>query len=86
VADSATGEITFLAVLPSHEGQGIGRRLLSLVVNRLHMAGAQRIWLAAPSDPADRAYGFYRAVGWQATGDRTNKGDDILEPRIDNAN
>jgi hypothetical protein len=49
------------------------------------MAGAQRIWLAAPSDRADRAYGFYRAVGWQATGDRTKKGDDILELRIASA-
>ena|ERR1700722_9709782 len=61
--DSVTGEILGHSVLPAYEGQGIGRRLLSLVVDALRTSGANRIWVAAPFDPALRAYGFYRAVG-----------------------
>jgi ribosomal protein S18 acetylase RimI-like enzyme len=83
--NSATGEILGLAVLPSYEGRGIGRRLLSLVVGGLRAAGAKRIWLATPSDPALRAYGFYRALGWRPTGEQTGNGDEILEPSTDNA-
>ena len=45
-------------------------------------AGIKRIGLAAPSDPALRAHGFYRAVGWMPTGERTENGDEILELRI----
>jgi ribosomal protein S18 acetylase RimI-like enzyme len=84
--DSETGEILGLSVIPSHRRQGIGKRLLSLVVERLRAAGAKRIWLDAPSIPASPAYAFYRALGWRPTGERT--GDDtypgeILElPRI----
>jgi ribosomal protein S18 acetylase RimI-like enzyme len=81
--DSASGEIVGLSVLPAYEGQGIGRKLLSLVVDALQASGANRIWLAAPSDPALRAYGFYRAVGWVPTGERTGDGSEILELHSD---
>jgi ribosomal protein S18 acetylase RimI-like enzyme len=77
--NSATGEIVGLAVLAAHQGHGIGRKLLSLVVEKIQAAHTKRIWLAAPSDPTLRAYGFYRAVGWTPTGQRTADGSDILE-------
>lgn len=76
--DLATGEVLVLAVLPQYEDLGIGRKLLSLVVGQLSAARARRVWLAASSDPAVRSYGFYRALGWRATGERTGSGDEIL--------
>jgi ribosomal protein S18 acetylase RimI-like enzyme len=74
-----TGEILVLAVLPDYEGRRIGTRLLDYVVTRLRKAGSPRLWLAAAADPTVRAYGFYRALGWRATGERTANGDEILE-------
>jgi ribosomal protein S18 acetylase RimI-like enzyme len=73
--DLATGEVLSLSVRKDYEGRGIGRRLLSLVVGRLRAAGIQRIWLVAPAAPAQRAFGFYRALGWQPTGEK--RGGDI---------
>ncbi|MGH8180877.1 MAG: GNAT family N-acetyltransferase [Steroidobacteraceae bacterium] len=75
----ASGEILGLSVLPSHRGQGVGRKQLSLAVDCLRAAGANRIWLAAPADPAHGAYGFYRALGWVATGERSGDRTEILE-------
>jgi ribosomal protein S18 acetylase RimI-like enzyme len=77
--DVHTGEILVLAVLPDYEGNGIGKRLLARVVGRLLANGDKRIWLAASADPTVRAHGFYRALGWQPTGQRTPNGDEILE-------
>jgi ribosomal protein S18 acetylase RimI-like enzyme len=77
--DVHSGEILVLAVLPEYEGNGIGKRLLSRVVDRLVATGDKRIWLAASADPTVRAHGFYRALGWQPTGQRTPNGDEILE-------
>jgi ribosomal protein S18 acetylase RimI-like enzyme len=73
-----TGEILVLGVLREYEGQGIGTRLLDRVVTCLRNAGAPRLWLAAAADPAVRAHGFYRALGWRATGELTDNGDEIL--------
>jgi len=66
-------------VLPDYEGRRIGTRLLDYVVARLRKAGSPRLWLAAAADPTVRAHGFYRALGWRATGERTANGDEILE-------
>jgi GNAT superfamily N-acetyltransferase len=77
--DATTGEIVGLSVIPTHQGRGIGKRLLAQVVSAMRAEGANRIWVAAPSDPAVRAYGFYRAVGWRPTGGRTPDGSEILE-------
>ena len=79
IGNVATGEIVGLSVHADYQGHGIGRRLLSLVVDWLRASGAKRIWLAAPSDPTLRAYGFYRAIGWVPTGARTEDGAEILE-------
>lgn len=67
-ADSRTGEVLVLAVLPDFEGQGIGRRLLSAIVDRLRASGHRELWLAASPDPQVRAHGFYRAQGWRPNG------------------
>ena len=80
VGDAASGEVLGLSVLPDYQGQGIGRRLLSLVVEWLRTTGARRIWLAAPADSSLRAYGFYRALGWVPTGEPSGDGSEILEP------
>jgi GNAT superfamily N-acetyltransferase len=77
--DLHTGEILVLAVLRDYEGNGIGKRLLSRVVDRLLATGDKRIWLAASADPTVRAHGFYRALGWQPTGQRMDNDDEILE-------
>lgn len=76
--DCATGEVLVLAVLPTFEGKGIGRRLLAEVVDELRALGHRRPWLAAAADPAIRAHGFYRALGWTPTGERDGNGDEIL--------
>jgi len=77
--DSATGEVISLSVSPNYEAQGIGRRLLTIVVDWLRSQGARRIWLSAPADPSLRAYGFYRALGWQPTGAKNEDGTEVLE-------
>src|SRR5919109_4270534 len=79
--DSISGEIIGLSVVDAYRRQGIGRRLLSLVVEAVRAAGVPRVWVAAPSDPTLPAYGFYRAVGWVPTGEHTRDGCEILEPR-----
>ena len=78
-ADSMTGRIVSLGVIAGYEGRGVGKKLLSLTVASLRAAGATRIWLAAPPEPTARAHGFYRAVGWRPTGERTETGEEILE-------
>jgi GNAT superfamily N-acetyltransferase len=85
VASLQTGEILFVGVLPSHEDLGIGRTLLASACQWLRASGASRIWLQTFPDPGLRSYGFYRAVGWRPTGERTEDGDEILEYPIDKA-
>lgn len=78
-SDAPTGEILVLAVLPEHEGLGVGRALLQRVVDALRTQGFHRLFLACSADPASRSYGFYRKLGWTPTGERDDAGDDILE-------
>jgi GNAT superfamily N-acetyltransferase len=77
--DCLTGEILSLEVLASHEGRGIGRRLLFHVSDCLRAAGASRVWLVGPADPGVRAHGFYRAVGCRCTAARTASREEILD-------
>jgi ribosomal protein S18 acetylase RimI-like enzyme len=60
-----TGEMWVIAVLPEHEGRGIGARLLTLVENWLWSVGWSEIWLTTDTDPTLRAYGFYMRQGWE---------------------
>ena len=79
MGDAHTGEVLVLAVLPNHEGKGIGRELLCRVVDELCRAGCKRLWLQASALPTVRSHGFYRALGWRPTGERTANGDEILQ-------
>jgi GNAT superfamily N-acetyltransferase len=74
-----TGEIAVLALLPEHEGQGVGRTLLNLVVADFKGFGFARLFLSCSADPASRSYGFYRHLGWRSTGSFDDRGDEILE-------
>jgi len=74
-----TGEIAVLALLPEHEGQGVGRTLLNLVVAEFKSFGFDRLFLSCSADPASRSYGFYRHLGWRSTGSFDDRGDEILE-------
>lgn len=74
-----TGEIAVLALLPDHEGQGVGRTLLDLVVAEFKGFGFARLFLSCSADPASRSYGFYRHLGWRSTGSFDDRGDEILE-------
>ncbi|KAB8036635.1 GNAT family N-acetyltransferase [Janthinobacterium aquaticum] len=80
--DLETGEVIVLALLPAYEGQGIGRKLLELVVKQLHAKGHQTLFLGCSNDPESRSYGFYRHLGWRATGAIDKYGDEVLEYRF----
>jgi len=69
MGDSATGEMMVVAVLPDYEGFGVGKKVLALVQGWLFESGHDEIWLVATPDTRIRAYGFYRALGWRATGE-----------------
>lgn len=77
--DKASGEVVVLALLPAYEGQGLGKRLLDLVVGALAEAGHRRLFLGCSPDPAVRSYSFYRRQGWRSTGRFDKNGDEELE-------
>lgn len=78
-ADRDSGEVLVMALLPDYEGRGIGRQLLQEVVSRTRDAGHRRLFLACSADPRSRSHGFYRRLGWRATGEIDQAGDEILE-------
>ena len=80
MGDLASGEVQVVAVRPEHEGKGIGKNLLMLVQSWLFSEGFDEIWLLADPDPGLRAHGFYRKLGWQATGER-RKGNEVMKRR-----
>lgn len=77
--DSRTGEIVVLALLPEYEGQGIGKTLLHLMIGKLKEMGFERLFLGCSADPKVRSYGFYRYLGWRATGTVDGADDEVLE-------
>lgn len=76
--DAETGEVLVLAVLPDYERKGVGKRLLSHVVESLRSTGFDTLWLAASPDEQTRAHGFYRSLGWRPAGEKDDNGDEIL--------
>lgn len=74
-----SGEVVVLALHPSAEGHGLGKRLLQLVVDDLRRLGHRRLFLGCSSDPRVRSYGFYRHLGWRSTGRFDPRGDEVLE-------
>lgn len=79
IGDTQTGEVLVLAVLPGYERSGVGRKLLSLIVDKLLSNGFSELWLAASPDPKIRAHGFYRHLGWKPTQTLDDNGDEILK-------
>jgi GNAT superfamily N-acetyltransferase len=77
--NAGSGEVVVLAVRPAFEGQGIGQRLLALVVELLGSLGHKRLFLGCAADPAVRSHGFYRQLGWRSTGTVDERGDEVLE-------
>ena len=82
--DRDTGEIVVLSVLPEYEGQGVGKTLLGMMVEKLKKQGFHRLFLACSSDPNVRSYSFYRYLGWSPTGEKDQFGDEILEIQLKN--
>lgn len=76
---TASGEVEVLALLPAFENLGIGKALLTRVIETLGNLGFTRLFLGCSSDPASRSYGFYRHLGWQPTGEFDARGDEVLE-------
>jgi GNAT superfamily N-acetyltransferase len=74
-----TGEVVVLALLPEYENQGLGRRLLAMVIDELRSHGHKRLFLGCSPDPSCRSYGFYRHLGWRTTGTWDSHGDEVLE-------
>ncbi|WP_433794563.1 GNAT family N-acetyltransferase [Actinoplanes sp. CA-252034] len=66
-ADTATGEITAIYLLPAHQGTGAGRELMAAAVEHLTAAGFRRatLWVLETNATARR---FYEAAGWVADG------------------
>jgi len=67
-----------LFVQPGFEGRGIGHALHGAAVSWLWQQGASSIWLS--TSPATRAESFYRAHGWQETGQRNGELYFVLTP------
>lgn len=67
LGNRSTGELEVIAVLPEHEGRGIGRRLMHLLQDWFWSEGLTKVWLT--TGPATtRAYRMYRTLGWKDCG------------------
>lgn len=77
--NTKSGEVVVLAVHPAFECQGVGKRLLTLVIEQLRKRGNTKLFLGCSPDPKVRSYGFYRHLGWLSTGTVDKRGDEILE-------
>jgi N-acetylglutamate synthase-like GNAT family acetyltransferase len=83
MGDCDTGEMTVLAVLPGFEKRGIGKQLLERVQDWLFKSGHEELWLLTTPDPTFRAYGFYQAQGWVATGELVDEEEEkFVLPRV----
>lgn len=65
MGNAENSELTVMAMLPKHEGKGIGGKLLTQVERWLASEGCTRLWLTTDINPQLRAYGFYLRHGWQ---------------------
>ena len=63
VADAGPGTIWALFIDPDFEGQGLGKRLLTLAVGTLRNAGCPGVTLKAGQDT--QAEALYRAAGYE---------------------
>lgn len=59
------GELSSLAVSPTHESQGLGRTLLYAFIDRCRDADCHRLRLTTDSHNNVRANRFYASAGWR---------------------
>ncbi|QDU09404.1 GNAT family N-acetyltransferase [Gimesia aquarii] len=65
IGNRETGEMWVIAVLREYEGNGIGKRLLTMVEDSLWARGWLEIWLTTDPNEKVRAVGFFRHLGWE---------------------
>lgn len=66
IADLKDNNIWALFVKPAFENQGIGRKLLWIMLNWYFSQGKNKVWLRTAPDT--RAASFYKKAGWIETG------------------
>jgi ribosomal protein S18 acetylase RimI-like enzyme len=76
------GYVFALFVRPEAEGRGIGRALMERAEAGLRRAGVTEAWLTTGGDPALRALGFYRHLGWRYGG-RFDDGQVLLRKPLE---
>jgi len=74
MVDLAEGEVFAMFVLPSHEGQGLGRRLMAVAEAAL-FERHETLFLVTDGRDEIRANGFYQRLGWSVVA--TVEGDDV---------
>jgi GNAT superfamily N-acetyltransferase len=85
MADAERGTVFAMFVRPGREGRGLGRALMREAEGWLFERGWSEIWLTTGSDPAIRANGFYRHLGWQGAGVEPNGEIRYVKRRPDGA-
>lgn len=63
--DPEAWQLRGMAVLPEHQGQGIGGALLAEGARLIRQAGGSQVWAHA----RNTALGFYERQGWKVVGD-----------------
>ena len=66
IGDLVKNNVWALFIHPDHEGKGIGKTLLSLLLTWYFAQTNETIWLSTA--PNSRAAAFYRRFGWAETG------------------
>ena len=80
MADSKTAEVIVVACYPEFENIGIGKKLMLKLHDWLWSFEHEEIWLWSNPDPSIRAHGFYRKLGYRATGE-TKGNNEMLKLR-----
>jgi enamine deaminase RidA (YjgF/YER057c/UK114 family)/GNAT superfamily N-acetyltransferase len=79
--DDQTAELKRMWLLEAYQGQGIGFRLYSLLVQFARGAGYRRIWLSTDAIAQSRAVRFYERLGFQAIEPYGDNGDTVFMGR-----
>lgn len=82
LADSKTAEVLVVACYPKFEKMGVGKALMNKTHDWLWSFGHNEIWLWSDPDPAIRAHGFYRKLGYEPTVETTGKDEKLILTRV----
>jgi len=78
MGDSKTAEILVISIYPEYEKLGIGKKLMTKAQNWLWSFGHNSLWLWSNPDTSVRAYGFYRKLGWEPTGETEGNNEKLI--------